>query len=183
MSLMKPFITRIDFKSGKIYGLVPTRRPLSDLRGLTSDEQALENLIKYENSLVYEVYSLELAKSADHITMHATVIQPGKIGNEFFFTRGHRHIYPTAEIYIGLNGQGLVLLRNQNETHVISLNAGDVVYIPPGWAHRAVNIGPVPLVFLSFHRSDAGHDYDIVQQTGFGKRIFAMDDGYCVKDE
>lgn len=182
MSMIKPFTTHIDFGSGKIYGLVPTRRTLSDLRGLAADARALEDLIRHENPLVYEVYTLELTKSADHVTMHATVIQPGKIGEEFFFTQGHRHVYPVAEIYIGLKGQGLVLLRNENETRVMPLNPGDVVYIPPGWAHRAVNIGPTPLVFLSFHRSDAGHDYDVVRQAGFGKRIFATGDGYRVKD-
>ena len=45
------------------------------------------------------------------------------------------------------------------------------VYVPPGWAHRTVNTGNVPLIFFAVYAGDAGHDYESVERSGFSRRV------------
>jgi len=94
-------------------------------------------------------------------------------------TRGHFHLRrETAEVYIPLRGLGVLVLQDEGgRCQVEDLHPGAVVYVPPGWAHRSVNTGPEPLVFLYVYPADAGHDYETVARTGFRVRVFAADAG------
>lgn len=51
------------------------------------------------------------------------------------------------------------------------MKPGSVHYIPGKVAHRVVNTGDEPLVFLASWPSDAGHDYASIRTSGFGKRM------------
>ena len=57
---------------------------------------------------------------------------------------------------------------------------GTVHYVPGNVAHRVVNTGDEPLVFLAIWPSDAGHDYARIRTTGFGKRVVLRDGGPCL---
>jgi oxalate decarboxylase/phosphoglucose isomerase-like protein (cupin superfamily) len=46
-----------------------------------------------------------------------------------------------------------------------------VHHVPPGTAHRAVNTGRAPLVFVSYWASETGHDYRTILEQGFGARV------------
>jgi glucose-6-phosphate isomerase len=52
---------------------------------------------------------------------------------------------------------------------------GTIGYIPPGWAHRSVNVGSDPYSFLAVYPGGAGHDYQWVLDNGMGYR--ALNDG------
>jgi glucose-6-phosphate isomerase len=48
-------------------------------------------------------------------------------------------------------------------------------YIPGCIAHRVVNTGQTPLVFLACWPSDAGYDYETIEQHGFSVRVLRRD--------
>jgi len=168
---VEPLIGTLDFDSGKTDGLKREQKTLRELSGLFADEAAFAlELAKDPSRLVYEVFTLQPDENAAHLACHVTIIQPGTVGKEFFFTKGHLHqIQETAEIYLCIKGTGLLLLQRESDVRTVKMQPGTIVYIPPRWAHRTINIGDTPLVFFSVHRADAGYDYRA--STQFLKRI------------
>jgi glucose-6-phosphate isomerase len=126
-----------------------------------------------KNPIVYEVYEVPQPPFEGLFSLACTVLHPGKIGREYYFTRGHFHSRePSSEVYIGLRGRGMLLLQTrEGEVDHLPLEAGNVVYVPPMWAHRAVNTGKERNVFLAVYPSDAGHDYESIGRGGFAKLV------------
>jgi glucose-6-phosphate isomerase, archaeal len=142
---------------------------LSDLRGLFLDAADLERRIREENDpLCYENYAFNQNQADGDIFFGTTIIYPGRVGSEYHLTRGHYHSKRNhAETYQALSGQGLVLLeREDGTTCSAELTPGKVTYIPPYWAHRSINTGDVPLVFLWTCPVEAGHDYAALGDRG-----------------
>ncbi len=158
-------------------GTVRSVRRVSELRGVFLDTGALEELIRTGDPVVYETYEPPIPEDPGHLRYGITVLYPGRVGREYFMTRGHFHLRRgTAEVYATLRGQGLLVLQDEaGQCRVEPLQAGSVVYVPPGWAHRSVNTGPEPLVFFYVYPADAGHDYEAVARTGFRVRVLAGD--------
>lgn len=102
-----------------------------------------------------------------------TVIEPGKVGDEYFMTQGHLHVVrDRAEFYLTLAGEGaLVLMDEGGATRWEPMRAGSVHYIPGRVAHRVANTGTAPLAFLGCWGSDAGHDYETIRRGGFTARL------------
>ncbi len=119
---------------------------------------------------IYEIYELE---STGHIELAVTKILPGKVGDEYFMTKGHFHEDDLAgEIYFGLKGTGLLMLQSkEGQTEELELTPGVSVCIPPKWAHRSVNVGKDDFVFLAAYPASAGHDYASIEKNGFVKRM------------
>jgi glucose-6-phosphate isomerase len=119
--------------------------------------------------LIYEVHELE---TTGHMKLALTVMRPGKVGNEFHMTKGHFHEYESAgEVYYCLKGRGLILMQTRDdETAEIWMGPGAVAHIPPGWAHRSVNVGDEELMLLAIYPRTAGHDYAGIEERGFLKR-------------
>jgi glucose-6-phosphate isomerase len=124
--------------------------------------------------IIYEVYELE---SVGKIKLAITKLMVGKVGNEYFMTKGHYHEDEQAgEVYFGLRGHGLLLMQTKDgETGEIELEPGTIACIPPGWAHRSVNTGDEDFVFLAAYPGDAGHDYSAIERAGFRKRVVETD--------
>lgn len=122
-------------------------------------------------------------EEAGDLTFGVTRINPGKIGAEFFMTRGHIHAEPASETYTFLAGTGGVLCRRDAVVVWTAASAGSVVYIPAGWLHRTVNTGVDRLVFLTAVASTAGHDYSLVEAEGMGARVIDTADGPAVTAE
>jgi len=102
-----------------------------------------------------------------------TIIYPGKIGDEYYFTKGHFHKNILAgEVYIGVSGEGLILMQDREGGFMVEeIESEAIVYVPPGFAHRTVNTGKKELIFLSVYPSDAGHDYESIMKTNFAKIV------------
>ena len=47
----------------------------------------------------------------------------------------------------------------EGETRAVDMKPGICAFIPPDWAHRSINTGQTPLVFVWCCNQDAGHDY------------------------
>jgi glucose-6-phosphate isomerase len=171
----KPFQIELDPKTG-----IPSRykdkqvRRLSDLRGFFSDNNLVEKLLaRGKNPIIYEVYEIPQIPSEGLFSLACTVLYPGKVGWEYYFTKGHFHSKePTSEVYVGLEGNGIILLQTRDgRVTSLPLKAGSVVYIPPRWAHRSINTGKGKMVFLAIYPSDAGHDYESIKRSGFARLL------------
>ena len=151
---------------------------LSHLEGVFRDTDAWSRAIQ-ENAdpLVYEVK--EFKKDGSDLFFGTTTMQHGKIGEEYFMTRGHFHLRrDMGEFYCTQHGRGLLLLQNRDgKFETVEMHEGTCAFIPPDWAHRSINIGAGPLVFTWVCNILAGHDYDSIATRGM--RMLAVERGGC----
>lgn len=169
---MTPFTKMVNLQNGIIPdAALVQKRYLSDLKGLFANASA-EAAMFSQNPLVYEVYeAAQNPKSAGQLLYSTTIIHPGKVGDEYFFTRGHYHaIADRAELYFGLAGEGYLLLQTpEGEINVQVMTPGAAAYVPPYWGHRTINVGNSDFVFLACYPADAGYDYKTIAETGFAR--------------
>jgi glucose-6-phosphate isomerase len=171
----RPFTTLLDLGSGL---LEPERevveRRLSDMRAMYLEEDA-----RTDDPVVYRVYGIPAPATNANLLSSTTVLEPGRVGGEYFMTKGHFHERrDRAEVYLGLAGEGLLVMATEDGRHVAEpMRRGTVNYVPGWWAHRSVNIGEEPLVFFAVFVGDAGHDYATIEERGFPVAVLAGEDG------
>jgi glucose-6-phosphate isomerase len=154
------------------------KRPLSSLRGMFLDDEALERVLQQGDPLVYEVYEIARPEADGELALGISVVHPGKVGAEFHMTKGHFHsVLDTAEVYYCMQGEGFMVMETpEGETSVAALQPGVVLYVPPRWAHRSVCTSRQgDLVTFFVYPGHAGHDYGTIEQQGFRKLV--VDDG------
>ncbi len=146
------------------------KRYLADVQGCFADTEAYQAALAQGNPLLYEVTAVEPASGDGQLHYGLGILYPGKIGNEYYLTKGHYHSHrPAAEIYIGLKGEGAMILEDEatGETKLVPLLANSAIYVPGHTAHRTVNTGSEPLVYLGIYPSNAGHDYGAIANKNF----------------
>ena len=106
-----------------------------------------------------------------------STIMPGKVGNEYFMTKGHFHLKSDrAEFYWGVAGKGMLILMDQNNnTWGEEVSPGSLHYIGGNTAHRLANTGDCELIVGACWPADAGHDYETIAQNGFTARLLEID--------
>jgi glucose-6-phosphate isomerase len=179
-----PFTLLLDLESGRLDPhTTRIERRASDLRGAFADSGALEALIGDGDPVLYEVQQYDVPDDTGQLICCTTVLHPGTVGDEFYMTKGHYHaIRDTAELYVGLSGHGYLLLRTEDgQSSAQPMGPGTVAYVPPCWAHRTVNTGREPLVFLAVYPAQAGHDYGAIERTGFGQRVLSTAAGPALR--
>jgi glucose-6-phosphate isomerase len=170
-----PFTTLMDLDHG---ALDPARamleRRLSDMAGYFLTETG-----DSDDPLIYRVHMIPVAETNAEIQCSTTVLEPGRVGDEYYMTRGHFHaIRDRSEIYVGLAGEGRLVMATEDGRHAVEpLGPGTVSYVPGGWAHRSVNVGDDRLVFFAAYVGDAGHDYGTIAQRGLPVVVVAGDAG------
>lgn len=170
---LAPFTTLLDMELGI---LQPEReileRRLADMRGMYLEEPT-------SDGLVYRVHAIPAPATGANLLCSTTVLQPGTVGREYFMTKGHFHrVRDRAEIYLGLAGEGRLVMATEDGRHAVEpIRRGTVGYVPGGWAHRSVNVGDKPLVFFAAYVGDAGHDYGTVERQGFPVLVVTGDHG------
>ncbi len=176
LTYKEPFGVLVDAESGVIEDAKKIVRRLEDLRGYFLDGDAYQRLLD-ENPVMYEVYAVEQEGNEGDLNFATTVLYPGKVGREFFFTKGHFHAKADrAEVYYAIKGKGGMLLQTPGgDVKWVPMKPGTVVYVPPYWAHRSVNTGSESLVFLAIYPADAGHDYGSIKEKGFAKLVIEED--------
>jgi len=138
------------------------QRRLYALKGQCLDNEVYEKMLAGEDQLVYEVYEIKRPEVAGELLMGISIVHPGKIGREYFMTKGHFHtVIDTAEVYYCLRGEGYMVMETPDgETAVEALSPGRVLYVPPRWAHRSVCTGrQEDLVTFFAYPANSGHDY------------------------
>ncbi len=160
-------------------------RKLSALRGQFLDQDIFEQMVTEDDRVIYEVYEVKRPEVEGEFLMGISIVHPGKVGNEFYMTKGHFHtILDTAEIYYCMRGEGYMVMETpEGETHVEPLKPGSVLYVPPRWAHRSVCTSrQEDLVTFFAYPGNAGHDYGTIEQTGFRKLIIDGENGIEIVD-
>ena len=153
---------------------------LADLEGVYADAAAFAAMDG--GRVVYRVEDVRPAVAPGGLIFGTTMMEPGRVGDEFFLTRGHLHALPDRpETYRGESGRGVMLLESpEGETRTLEIGPDILVYVPPFWIHRSVNIGRTPLVMSFAYPADSGQDYDIIERAGgMAQRVVAAsDDGW-----
>jgi len=160
-------------------------RKLSALRGQFLDQVAYNQMMEKEDQLIYEVYEVKRPEVEGEFLMGISIVHPGKVGKEFFMTKGHYHsVIDTAEIYYCMRGEGYMVMETpEGETSVEALSPGKVLYVPPRWAHRSVCTSrQEDLVTFFAYPGNAGHDYGTIEQTGFRKLVMDGEKGPEIVD-
>ena len=180
MTLIEPGVCRVDVIRGQLVGATNRYvKTLADLEGLYEDAvafAALTGVIKDE--VVYEVTDYKPSTSPGDMIMGVTHMRPGKVGREYFLTRGHIHANANRpEMYYGESGSGLMLLESpEGEIRTVEIGPRTLCYVPPFWIHRSVNTGSTQLVMTFAYPADAGQDYAIIEEAG-GMKSRVVDDG------
>jgi glucose-6-phosphate isomerase len=163
--------------AGMIEGVPTTERHLSDLSNSFADQVAYQRALAQGDPVVYTLSSMQPAQGKGQLHCGLGKIMPGRIGTEYFLTKGHLHAWqPAAEIYVGLSGRGVMLLENHTnqESKLIPLLPYSLIYVPGFTAHRTINTGVVPLTYLGIYPAEAGHDYATITQRNFSKVVVAV---------
>ncbi len=163
-----------NFTSGISPEVFSIKRMLSNMRGIFYDEDSFNKALTSGNLVVYEFYLLEITSLSSELAFGTTIVYGGQIGNEYFMTIGHfNQTLDTAEIHIGLRGTGVILLEDRvGHVEFQEINPGTVIYVPPNFAHRTINISKTePLVSFYACRADAGRNYERIKMQGFRKLL------------
>lgn len=160
------------------------QRRLSAMRGQYADDAALAQMLAQEDTLLYDVYELRRPELAGELLHGISIVHPGRVGDEYFMTKGHFHsVLETAEIYYCLKGQGVMVMETpEGEWAVEALYPGRVLYVLPRWAHRSVNTGEEDLVTFFAYPGNAGHDYGAIESQGFRKLVVERDGQMVIVD-
>ncbi len=160
-------------------------RRLSALRGQFDDQETYDRLLTEDDRLIYEVYEIARPEVEGELMMGISIVHPGKVGREFFMTKGHFHsILETSEIYHCLRGEGYMVMETpEGEACVEALAPGKILYVPPRWAHRSVCTSrQEDLVTFFAYPANAGHDYGTIERQGFRKLVLDGPEGPEIVD-
>ena len=160
-------------------------RRLSSMKGQFADQSAFEAQLDREDLVLYEVYELQRPEKAGELLQGISIVHPGKVGDEYYMTKGHFHtVLETAEIYHCLKGEGVMVMETpEGDWAVEKLRPGKILYVPPRWAHRSVNTGSqADMVTFFVYPGNAGHDYGTIETQGFRKLVLEVDGQLQIKD-
>jgi glucose-6-phosphate isomerase len=180
--LREPVASVIEVSTGAMSGKTGRyEKRLSDLDGLYEDADAFRALAgKNGDAVVYAVEDFKPNDNAGDLIYGVTRMSPGRVGREYFLTRGHIHARANRpEIYYGQQGHGLMQLESpEGETRIVEIGPQTICYVPPYWIHRSVNVGDEDLVMVFAYPSDSGQDYGIIETSnGMRHRVMATADG------
>ena len=180
MGLLEPGIGFVDIQAGRLKGATNRYvKTFRDLEGLYADEERFSAVLASRGGEVaYEVTDYKPSDRSGDMIIGVTRMEPGKIGDEYYMTRGHIHARPNRpEMYYGESGLGVMLLESPaGEIRTVEIGPKTMCYVPPFWIHRSVNVGAEPLVMTFAYPADSGQDYDIIAKAG-GMRSRIVDDG------
>ena len=170
MQWFEPASCLVDVTGGAMSGGTGRyEKRLRDLAGLYEDAQAFEALTaETGDPVVYDVSDFRPSDMPGDMIFGVTRMSPGRVGREFFLTRGHIHAKADRpEVYYGQSGRGIMLLEAPDgETRAVEIGPQTICYVPPYWIHRSVNVGAEDLVMMFSYPADSGQDYGIIERSG-----------------
>lgn len=178
------FLVDFDVKTGLSKTAETTKRYLSQMKDMFLDNEKAEEILKENDPLIYEFYELGCPERAGDLAFGTSIIYPGKVGEEYYMTKGHFHtVLDTAEVYWCLSGEGYMVMENpQGDTIEMPMKPGVAVYVPRSYAHRTINTGDEKLVVFWTFQADAGHDYGTIETKGYHKLIVEENEKAVVID-
>ena len=183
---LKPFVYKVDTKNEIISN--PDShiiRKLSSMKNQYLDEKSYGEMLAKEDCLLYEVYEKLVPELEGELLQGMSIVHPGKVGNEYFMTKGHFHsILNTAEFYYCVKGNGYMMMENpEGGWAAEELLPNTVLYVPGRWAHRSINVkSDEDLVTIFAYPATAGHDYATIETKGFRKLVIEKDGKPAIVD-
>jgi glucose-6-phosphate isomerase len=180
VTLQEPRLCQVSVEAGLLGNADGhyTKR-FADLAGLYADAAAFQDLVAERGEeIAYEVTSFTPGHRVNDLIVGVTRMRPGKVGEEYFLTRGHIHARgDRPEVYYGQAGRGLMQMESpEGEVRIMEIGPQSICYVPPFWIHRSVNVGDADLVMMFTYPADSGQDYGIIERSG-GMRVRILDDG------
>jgi glucose-6-phosphate isomerase len=166
-------------------GSVTVERRLSDLRGCFADIAAYAGALAESDPVIYSIATVDTGDGAGDLHYGVGTILPGRVGDEYHLTRGHVHAWRSAaEVYVGVAGSGALLLEDvrNGSTSLIDLGPGTIAYVPACAAHRTINVGDEPFIYLGVYPARAGHDYAAIAERNFARVVVAVDGHATLSD-
>jgi len=166
---------RLDRSTGALSGSARRYdKRIRDLGGLYADEEAFARCCADRgDEVAYWVEDFR-TDSPGSLVVGTTVLLPGTVGEEYAMTRGHLHqVAEAAEVYHCVAGHGVLLMETlAGEVRAVEMHPDTIVYVPGGWIHRSVNVGPAPLVTVFTFDAAAGQDYAVIGRSrGLAKLV------------
>jgi len=152
-------------------------RLLKDVAGIFQNQEALTEMNTEAKAYTVQAWLPVEDGTPGGLFFGASTIYPGKVGNEYFMTKGHFHSQSDrAEFYWGVQGKGMLILMDRDRnTWAEEVYPGSLHYIGGEIAHRLANTGNENLIVGACWPSDAGHDYDEIAVNGFSARLLEVD--------
>lgn len=178
------FLVDFDLVTGLSKAAAPSERRLSKMKDMFHDTDAAAQILEIEDPILYRWFELGAPERAGDLAFGVTILNPGKVGDEYYMTKGHFHtMLETAEVYYTLSGEGYMIMEDpEGDTQEQPLSKGQVVYVPRRYAHRMVNTGEQPLITLFVFAADAGHDYGSIETKGYHKIVVEKDGKPAIVD-
>ena len=99
------FLMDFSLKDGYSKTAASTKRTLSQMKDMYNDVAAAEKLVAAVDPLVYEFYEMGVPEHAGDLAFGTSIVHPGKVGDEYFMTKGHFHtVLDTSEVLSCLSG-------------------------------------------------------------------------------
>jgi len=157
--------------------IINQSRKLKDIAAIFKDQEAIKDLSMETMAYTVQIYFPVPEGTAGALAFGNTTIYPGKVGNEYFMTKGHFHGQADrTEFYWCIQGKGmLILVDRERNTWAEEMFPGSLHYIGSNIAHRVANTGDTKLIFGASWPSDAGHDYEEIAKKGFSARLVEID--------
>lgn len=169
-------LSNLEFIYGDtVEGPTTEKRKLDDIRKSLSDPNV------EGPEYVYAV-AMDVAKKEHHkdlvnrnLLYGAMIFCAGNVGEEPVRSQGHIHSISkscnasTCEVYEIWSGEAYIYMQETandqpGKCYAIHAKAGDVVIVPPSWAHATINANPKqPMLFGAWCVRDYGFDYDEVR--------------------
>lgn len=152
-------------------------RKLKDISNIFKQQEFLGRMDMEQTAYSVQAWMPVSEGTEGGLFFGASTIYPGKVGKEYFMTKGHFHKIPDrTEFYWGISGEGmLILMDRKRNTWAEMVHPGSIHYIGSDIAHRLANTGKQELIVGACWPSDAGHDYDEIAVNGFSARLFDAD--------
>jgi glucose-6-phosphate isomerase len=157
--------------------IINQTRKLKDLKGIFQDEASFDRMNVEQLAYTVQAWQPVAEGTPGGLFFGTSTIMPGKVGNEYFMTKGHFHAQSDrAEFYWGIQGKGMLILMDcERNTWAEEEYPGSLHYIGADIAHRLANTGTVNLIVGACWPSDAGHDYEKIAKNGFSARLIDVD--------
>jgi glucose-6-phosphate isomerase len=170
-------VIHTDLRTGQLRGegIREACKTVGDLETYWADPAAIHDA----GALLYrtQTFLTDAEERPGIVLWGNTELMPGRVGDEYYMTRGHRHVQSShGELCVTVSGSGALLLMDEDRnTRMEEMRPGTTHWIDGRLAHRTVNIGDEPLVFWCAWPADCGHDYTEIEESGFSARLMCVD--------
>jgi len=173
---IRPTVHPMGFAYGEdVFGPEVENRRLDDIRKSLMDPDCIGPEIVY--SIAMDVGKKEHREMLQkmHLLYGVVTYAAGKLGKEPVRSQGHIHKisefsgWSTPEVYEIWSGEAIIYMQetaddNPGRCYAVHARAGEVVIVPPYWAHATISANPdVPLTFGAWCDREYGFYYDKVR--------------------